>query len=79
MKRLTICPHGSFLFLTSIRYPAGPALAVRIHRHTTKAGRCYRLASATRRRPAYDLSAGPAQLREFVSWGPGNSTVRTSR
>src|SRR5262249_49458316 len=28
MKRLTICPHGSFLFLTSIRYPAESRAAV---------------------------------------------------
>src|SRR6516225_1333456 len=28
MKRLTVCPHDSFLFLTSIRYPRDSRLAV---------------------------------------------------
>src|SRR5258708_36086938 len=28
MKRLTVWPHGSFLFLTSIRYPCDSRLAV---------------------------------------------------
>lgn len=28
IKRLTICPHGSFLFLTRIRYPSDSRIAV---------------------------------------------------